>query len=218
MTPTQARLDLGPVWTIVVAAGSGARFGAAKQYERLGDQRVLDWSVDDARRVSDGVVVVVPEADAAREHGVPGGATRSESVRAGLAHVPADAAVVCVHDACRPLAGEHLFRSVIGAVAAGADAAVPGLDVADTIKVVDHTNRVVSTPARHTLRAVQTPQAFRADVLRAVHAGGGEATDDAALVEEAGGTVLVVPGDGRARKITTPDDLSWARAQLGERG
>jgi 2-C-methyl-D-erythritol 4-phosphate cytidylyltransferase len=217
VTPTQARLDLGPVWTIVVAAGSGSRFGAAKQYERLGDQRVLDWSVDAARRVSDGVVVVVPAADAAREQGVPGGATRSESVRAGLARVPAEAAIVCVHDACRPLASEHLFRSVIGAVAAGADAAVPGLEVADTIKVIDATNRVVSTPARETLRAVQTPQAFRAGVLRAVHAGGGEATDDAALVEAADGTVMVVPGEVRARKITTPDDLLWARVQLGEK-
>lgn len=217
MTPTQARLELGPVWTIVVAGGSGTRFGAPKQYERLGDQRVLDRSVDAARRVSDGVVVVVPAEDAAREHGVPGGATRSESVRAGLAQVPADAEIVCVHDACRPLADEHLFRAVIGAVAAGADAAVPGLEVADTIKVIDDVNRVVSTPERHTLRAVQTPQAFRAAILRAVHAGGGEATDDAALVEAAGGTVMVVPGHVRARKITTPDDLLWARAQLGEK-
>jgi 2-C-methyl-D-erythritol 4-phosphate cytidylyltransferase len=216
VTATQARLDLGPVWTIVVAAGSGSRFGAAKQYELLGHQRVLDWSVEAARRVSDGVVVVVPAEDAAREHGVPGGSTRSESVRAGLAAVPADAAVVCVHDACRPLAGEHLFRAVIGAVAAGADAAVPGLEVADTIKVVDATNRVLTTPQRHTLRAVQTPQAFRAAILRAVHARGGEATDDAALVEANGGTVMVVPGDERARKITTPDDLLWARAQLGD--
>ncbi|MCB0956580.1 MAG: 2-C-methyl-D-erythritol 4-phosphate cytidylyltransferase, partial [Ilumatobacter sp.] len=88
----------GPVWTIVVAGGSGRRFGGMKQYERLGGRRVLDWAVAAARAAGDGVVVVVPEDDAAREGGVAGGATRSQSVRNGLAAVPADAAIICVHD------------------------------------------------------------------------------------------------------------------------
>ena len=89
------------VWTIVVAAGAGTRFGGPKQYEQLGDRRVLDWAVETARTVSDGVVVVVPAPDAAREGGVPGGATRSDSVRSGLARVPVDATVICVHNAAR---------------------------------------------------------------------------------------------------------------------
>ena len=106
---------------------------------------------------------------------------------------------------------------MIAAVAAGADAAVPGIPVADTIKVVEVNGTVVATPDRSTLVAVQTPQAFRASVLRAAHAGGGDATDDAALIEQAGGTVVVVEGDHLNRKITLPDDLEWARRKMGER-
>ena len=199
------------IWTIVVAGGSGRRFGGPKQYESLGDRRVIDWSVDTARRISDGVVVVVPAADAEREHAVAGGATRSDSVRAGLAHVPADATIVCVHDGARPFADEALYRRVITAVSAGADAAIPGIAVADTVKEIADDGTVLSTPPRDTLRAVQTPQAFRAHVLRAAHDERGDATDDAALVERAGGTVVVVDGHPDNRKITEPTDLRWAR-------
>jgi len=204
------------IWTIVVAGGSGTRFGGPKQYEALGDRRVLDWSVAGARESSDGVVVVVPAADAEREGGVAGGASRSESVRAGLAHVPADATIVCVHDGARPFADAALFGRVIDAVRAGAAAAIPGVAVADTVKQVDAEGRVVQTPDRSALAAVQTPQAFRASALRSAHAAGGEATDDAALVEAAGDRVVVVAGDVRNRKITDPDDLVWARRQLNE--
>lgn len=199
------------VWTIVVAGGSGQRFGRPKQFESLGPERVLDRSVRIARDATDGVVVVVPAADAEREGGVPGGATRSESVRAGLAAVPAEATVVCVHDAARPFADVALYGAVVAAVAGGADAAVPGVAVTDTIKQVDGDGVVVATPERASLVAVQTPQAFRASVLRAAHAGGGEGTDDAALVEAAGGRVVVVPGLAVNRKITEPGDLDWAR-------
>ena len=129
--------------------------------------------------------------------------------------MPLDADVICVHDAARPLATERLFRLVIAAVANGADAAIPGVPVADTIKVVDADGAVVATPDRATLVAVQTPQAFRASVLRAAHATGGDATDDAALVEKAGGRVVVVDGEPSNRKITLPDDLEWAREMLG---
>lgn len=207
------------MWAVVVAGGSGQRFGGPKQYEPLGAQRVIDWSMAAARAACDGVVLVVPAADAEREGGVAGGASRSESVRNGLAHVPADADIVCVHDGARPFADAELFQRVIDAVAAGADAAVPGLAVADTMKQVDADGRVVATPDRAALRAVQTPQAFRAHVLRAAHgAAAGDAlaaaTDDAALVEAAGGTVVVVPGSPINRKITDPDDLVWARQRV----
>ncbi len=182
---------------------------------------MIDVSRAVAEARSDGVVLVVPAHDVAAESGVAGGATRSESVRAGLAEVPEDADIVCVHDAARPLAPAALYDRVIEAIAAGADAAVPGRAVADTIKVIDTTTahgvvlgNVTATPDRSTLVAVQTPQAFRASALRAAHDSGGDATDDAALVESVGGNVVVVEGDAMARKITTPDDLAWARDQM----
>ncbi|BAN00779.1 IspD/TarI family cytidylyltransferase [Ilumatobacter coccineus] len=216
------------VWTIIVGGGSGQRFGRPKQYEKLDDLRVIDHARRTADAASDGVVLVVPADDVAREGGVAGGATRSESVRAGLAALPADVDVVCVHDAARPLASLELFERVIDAVLAGADAAVPGVPLADTIKVIDAAGLapgdiegargvVVDTPDRSTLVAVQTPQAFRADRLQAAHASGGEATDDAALIESVGGRVVVVDGEATNRKITTPDDLDWTRDQLGRR-
>ncbi len=206
------------VWTIVVAGGSGLRFGGMKQFEIVGEQRVLDWSVAAARAAGEGVVVVVPAADAEREGGVAGGASRSESVRNGLAHVPADATIVCVHDGARPFADAGVFARVIEAVAAGADGAIPGVPVADTIKHVDARGLVIGTPPRAELRAVQTPQAFRASVLRAAHASGADATDDAALVEAGGGRVVVVEGDVVNRKITDPDDLRWARQHAAPEG
>ena len=201
------------IWTIVVAAGAGTRFGGPKQFETLGDRRVIDWAVAVARESSDGVVVVLPPEVAEREGGVPGGASRSDSVRRGLAAVPKNTTIICVHDAARPFANEDDFARVIEAVSEGADGAVPAIPVADTIKVVDDTGQVLRTPARGSLRAVQTPQAFRAEVLRRAHAGMGESTDDAALVEAEGGKVVVVDGDVLNRKITTRDDLDWARAQ-----
>ena len=217
----------GPVWTIVVAGGSGRRFGSLKQFEELGGRRVLDLSVDMARECSDGVVVVVPAEDAEREGGVAGGPTRTASVRNGLAAVPADAAVILVHDAARPFASPSLYRSVIDAVLAGADGAVPGLPVTDTVKSIEVVEskglglsgdevpavipRVTATPDRATLVAVQTPQAFRADVLRRAYVPEIDGTDDASLVELTGGTVVVVPGELDNRKITVPEDLVWAR-------
>ena len=205
------------IWTIVVGGGSGSRFGTPKQYETLGDGRVIDRSIAVAREASDGVVVVVPPEDAEREGAVAGGTSRSESVRAGLAAVPDEATIVCVHDAARPLASPDLFRRAIAAVIEGADAAIPGIAVADTIKVVAD-GVVVSTPDRASLIAVQTPQAFKASALRAAHQRGGDATDDAGLVEADGGIVVVVDGEVTNRKITVPDDLDWARRQLDTEG
>lgn len=205
------------MWTIVVAGGSGQRFGRPKQYEDLGGRRVLDWAVAAATDASEGVVLVLPAADVdpTNPHQVAGGTTRSESVRNGLAAVPPHASIVCVHDAARPFASAALFTSVVDAVARGADAAVPGVPVADTIKVVSPDGVVQHTPDRSTLVAVQTPQAFRASALRRAHASGAEGTDDASLVEALGGRVVVVEGEVRNRKITHPDDLVWARAEVG---
>jgi 2-C-methyl-D-erythritol 4-phosphate cytidylyltransferase len=215
----------GPVWTVVVAAGSGTRIGVRKQFVPVGGREVVAWALEAAAAASDGVVLVVPADDVdgrAERHRevrvVAGGATRSASVRAGLAAVPAEAAVVCVHDGARPFASPALFRAVVDAVRAGADGAVPGVAVTDTVKVVDAAGRVTATPDRDRLVAVQTPQAFAAGVLRAAHAAGGEGTDDAALVEAAGGTVVVVAGETVNRKVTRPEDLAWAEAQARREG
>ena len=215
------RSAAGAIWTIVVAGGSGRRFGSEKQYESLGGRRVIDVACDTARSASEGVVVVLPSEGAAAswsapdpacERAVVGGETRSDSVRAGLVAVPADAAVICVHDAARPLATGELFARVIEAVRAGAAGAIPGVAVTDTIKVVDQHGTVATTPDRSSLVAVQTPQAFAAGALREAHAAGGDGTDDAALVERRGGRVVVVAGEPWNRKITEPEDLVWARS------
>ena len=208
---------MGDVWAIIVAAGSGRRFGGAKQYEPLAGRRVIDWSVAAARTVADGVVLVVApdhagEAEPAADAVVAGADTRSGSVRAGLAAVPSDAEVVVVHDGTRPLADAALFRAVVDAVRAGADAAVPGVPVVDTLRA-----RAGGTVDRDGLVAVQTPQAFRAGPLRAAHAGEAEATDDASLVEAAGGKVVVVNGSPINLKITRRDDLVVAEALLRAR-
>lgn len=206
------------VWTIVVAAGSGTRFGKPKQYEPLGDRRVLDWSLQAAREVSDGVVLVVPADRAGRAEPyadvvVAGADTRSGSVRAGLAAVPEDAQVVVVHDGARPLASPQLFTAVADAVRAPladpCDAVVPVVAVTDTVR--SRTNGVVD---RADLVVVQTPQAFAAGALRAAHADGAEGTDDASLVEAHGGRVELVPGDPVNLKITYPSDLRIAAALL----
>lgn len=208
--PTTVTSVTGPTWTIVVAGGRGERFGERKQYLHLGGRRVLDWALAAAADHSDGVVLVVP-LDVAHEpepgvHAVvPGGRTRSDSVRAGLEAVPADAEVVVVHDAARPVPVPAVWEAVLAAVAAGADAAVPAVPVTDTLRSLDG-----ATVDRSRLVAVQTPQAFRAAALRQAHAGAGEATDDASLVEAAGGRVVVVDGDPRNLKITTPVDLALA--------
>ncbi len=206
------------VWSIVVAGGSGSRYGGPKTQEILNGQRVLDWSLRAARSYANGVVLVVSADRLRAEHGraefvVEGGPTRAESVRCGLAVVPSHADIVVIHDAARPLATPMLFERVIDAVRNGADAAIPALAVVDTIKQVEQ-DRVVSTLDRSALVAVQTPQAFRASVLREAHAGGLDATDDAGLVEAAGGTVVVVTGEERNRKLTTVDDLAILSALI----
>ncbi len=207
------------VAAIVVAAGAGTRFGARKQFEALGQTSVAASSVAACRSVAERVVLVAP-ADALEDlYGadavVAGGATRSASVRAGLAEV-GDADVVVVHDAARPLATPALFRAVVDALdeASGVVGAIPGLAVPDTLKRLDGTGGVAETVARDDLVAVQTPQAFVASALRAAHAAADDATDDATLVERAGGRVAVVAGEAQNRKLTTPEDLEAARRAM----
>lgn len=211
---------MNDVWSIVVGAGSGSRFGGAKQYEDLGGLRVVDHSVASASAHSDGVVVVLPASDlddhgvraAGADRVVAGGETRSESVRAGLAAVPVEAAIVLVHDAARPLADRGVFERVVDAVRRGAAAVVPVVDVVDTVRRVE--GGVVD---RSGLRAVQTPQGFASSVLRAAHSGGADATDDATLVEDSGHDVVLVEGDRANLKVTEPVDLVIARALLAVR-
>lgn len=147
---------------------------------------------------------------------VAGGADRSASVAAGLRALPGRDDIVLVHDAARALAPPSLFDAVIRAVESGHPAVVPGLPVADTVKAVDEHGTVQGTPDRATLRAVQTPQGFTRDVLEQAHASGQSASDDAGLVERTGGTVMVIPGDARAMKVTTQHDLAVAAVFLRE--
>ncbi|MGH9074114.1 MAG: 2-C-methyl-D-erythritol 4-phosphate cytidylyltransferase [Acidimicrobiales bacterium] len=210
------------VWAVVVAGGRGLRFGCPKQFAILAGRPVLDWSLEAARSVASGVVLALP-ADGDLEAGladvaVHGGATRSASVRAGLAAVPGGVDVVVVHDAARPLATPALFRAVLAPleVEAPTAGAVPALPVVETVKRVLG-GRVVATVDRHDLVTVQTPQAFRTGILRSAHRAGAEGTDDAALVEAAGGTVLTVPGDPSNLKLTAPSDLALAEALLQAR-
>ena len=215
------------VWTVVAAAGKGRRFGGSKQFSELRGALVLDWSVMSAALWSEGVVVVVPSADASDAGGwspqqrallsqcqaevsvVAGGVLRSDSVRCGLASVPDSAEVVLVHDGARPLAGGGVYERVIAAVRAGAEAVVPVVEIADSLRW-----RQGGAADRGRLVAVQTPQGFRADVLRAAHASGDDATDDAALVESAGTKIVMVDGDARNLKITAPHDLAVAEVLL----
>ena len=214
------------VWAIVVAGGNGSRFGGPKQFAHVGGRPLVEWSLEAAASCVDGVVLVVPEdqLDTAPRFDrtgadvvVAGGPTRAASVRAGLAAVPDAAAVVVVHDAARPLASPALFRAVIGAVIddGRVGGAIPGVPVTDTLKEVDGGVVAVTVP-RDRLVAVQTPQAFRADVLRSAHAGGEEATDDAALVEQQGGTVVVVAGEPGNLKVTVERDLALVELALAD--
>lgn len=147
---------------------------------------------------------------------VAGGRTRQDSVAAALASLPEEVDTVLVHDAARPLTPVEVLSRVVAALRGGAPAVVPVVAMADTVKEVDAAGRVAATLPRERLRAVQTPQGFRREVLLAAHArarrAGSAATDDAALVEELGLPVTTVPGDARGLKVTTPADLALAEA------
>ncbi|MFB7380904.1 2-C-methyl-D-erythritol 4-phosphate cytidylyltransferase [Kitasatospora purpeofusca] len=236
---------------VVPAAGRGERLGpgAPKALRDLGGVPLLVHAVRALTRSrAVGLVVVAAPADGVAEvvalldsHGlegkdirvVAGGDTRQESVRLGLAAIPAEVGIVLVHDAARPLVPVEVVDAVAAAVRAGAEAVVPAVPLADTVKRVEPVRGgpepVLDTPDRATLRAVQTPQGFRRDTLAEVHAkalaeesagvegGLPPVTDDAGLVERFGGRVVVVPGHEEAFKVTRPLDLVLAEAVLARR-
>jgi len=211
------------VAAVVVAAGQGQRYGGPKQFAVLNHDTVATHSVRAARCVAERVILVVPTNYQGNGEGadvvVVGSSTRAGSVRAGLQEC-GDADVIIVHDAARPLATPALFHSVVDAILAGADGAVPGLSILDTVKRIRHEGDVTivgSTEVRDELVTVQTPQAFARDALVRAHANGDEATDDAALVEALGGRVVVVPGELDNLKITVPGDLATASSIVSRR-
>ncbi|MEE6164130.1 MULTISPECIES: 2-C-methyl-D-erythritol 4-phosphate cytidylyltransferase [unclassified Mycolicibacterium] len=222
---------------VVPAAGSGERLGAGrpKAFVKLAGRPLLEHALEGLRAsgVIDAVVVAVPPAltDEAKlifggaAEIVAGGADRTESVRLAL-QAAGDAEFVLVHDAARALTPATLIVRVVKALEAGHSAVVPGLPLADTIKAVDANGVVLGTPERAGLRAVQTPQGFRVEVLRRAYQRepGSDSlvasgfTDDASLVEQSGTPVQVVDGDPMAFKITTPMDLLLAEAVLARGG
>jgi 2-C-methyl-D-erythritol 4-phosphate cytidylyltransferase len=222
------------VWAILVAAGRGERLGLdrPKAFAKLGDEPLL---AEPLRRLEscpwvDDIVLVAPpgwEEPAillAEEEGcgkvracVTGGETRSDSVRAGLGEVPADALVVLVHDAARPLVSDEVVERVLAPLSEGWDGAVPGLAVGDTLKRVGSDGGVEETVSRDGLWAVQTPQAFVAETLRRALSPSNtvlQATDCAGYVEAAGGRVKVVDGDPRLLKVTSEADLEMVAGWL----
>jgi 2-C-methyl-D-erythritol 4-phosphate cytidylyltransferase len=221
------------VGVVVVAAGSGTRLGAglAKAFVPLRGRPLLGYAVDTVARLPRlAALVVVAPPRLADPTGpswagvdlppdavvVAGGASRTDSVAAGLAAL-GDVDVVLVHDAARCLTPLEVFERVVEAVRGGAAGAVPGIALVDTVKAVDAQGVITGTPDRASLRAVQTPQGFAREVLVAAYAGGSAATDDAALVELGGHHVIVVEGDPLAFKVTTRDDLEHAERVLALR-
>lgn len=220
------------VWAVLVAAGRGERFGGdrPKAFAKLRGRVMLAESLERLERSDwiEAIVIVAPveweepsillaeELSAGKVSScVPGGATRADSVRAGVAEVPDDVPVILVHDAARPLLPEAVIERVITALGDGWDGAVPALPVADTIKRAREDGAVLETLDRSGLVAVQTPQAFASAALRS--ALGGDitgVTDCAGLVEAAGGRVRIVEGDPRLLKVTTPSDLALVETLL----
>jgi 2-C-methyl-D-erythritol 4-phosphate cytidylyltransferase len=218
------------VWAVIVAAGRGERLGLdrPKAFAKLNGRPLLAESLERLEWSDwvDAIVVAAPPdweepvILLAEELGcgkvvavVPGGESRAASVRAGLAEVADDAAITLVHDAARPVLPEDVVERLMTALGEGWDGVVPGLPVADTVKRVDG-DRVVETVDRASLVGAQTPQAFVWPALREAVAGGGDATDCAALVEARGGRIKVVPGDRRLLKITERADLELAATWL----
>lgn len=227
-------LTSGMTAVIVPAAGRGERLGpgAPKALRTLAGQPILLHAVRNlaTARDIDVIVVAVPE-DAVDESRallagielpitiVSGGETRQDSVARALLALAPEVDVVLVHDAARPLVPADVVDRVAAAVRGGAQAVIPTLGVVDTIKEVDDDGVVRLTLDRSRLRAVQTPQGFARDVLQQAHASsdGGDATDDAGMVERMGVAVRTVAGHEEAFKITRPIDLVLAEAILARR-
>jgi 2-C-methyl-D-erythritol 4-phosphate cytidylyltransferase len=219
------------VWAVLAAAGRGERLGSnrPKAFAKLRDRPLLAESLErlESSAWVDAIVIVAPPGweepsiliaeELACTKVVAcasGGETRAESVRAGVAEVGDDAAVIAVHDAARPILPEEVLERVLTALNEGWDGAVPALPLADTIKRVQG-GQIVETLLREELFAAQTPQAFLAPVLRKALAGDlAAATDCSALVEARGGRVTTVPGDRRLLKVTDRADLELVESFL----
>ena len=205
---------------VIAAGGSGERLGASvpKAFVVVGGKPIYEWSASVLREVCDRVVVVVPPERAEGDL-VAGGPSRSASVRNAVLAAP-EADVYVVHDAARPLVTVDLVERCIAALE-GVEGAIAAARVTDTVKQADEGGRVLRTLDRSALWAVQTPQVFRADALRSALEAGepvlAGATDDASLVEEAGGTIAVVEAPRENIKVTTPLDLRVAEAILEQR-
>jgi len=201
------------VWTVLLAAGSGRRLGTAKQFLYIGGQRAVDRVVRTARRVVDGVVLVLPDGvewdGPAVDAVAVGGSTRSQSVRAGLALVPALADIVLIHDAAHPLVTEDLLRSVIAGVHDDVDGAVCALPMTQVVHQVADGIVVEVLPKQGQVLA-QAPTAFRAHVLRQAHAHHPDVVEDVGLVVSRGGRVAVVAGDPLNLHVTSVEE--WAMA------
>jgi 2-C-methyl-D-erythritol 4-phosphate cytidylyltransferase len=206
---------------IIPAAGSGERLGSEgpKAFVVVGGRPLVEWSLDVLRAACDRVVVAVPEGHEGEDR-IRGGAVRSESVRLAL-HAAPEASIVVVHDAARPLVTPSLVRECIAALD-GVDGAIAAAPMTDTVKEAGDGGVVERTLDRARLWRVQTPQVFRADVLRRALDVPPEAlaaaTDDAALVEAAGGTIRIVEASADNIKVTRPIDLALAELLLAERG
>ena len=225
-------MDPSGVVAIVPAAGSGLRLGAGvpKAFVELGGVPMVLRAVDGllGSDVVGRVVVVVPSAEVAAASSlfpgrpvtvVAGGASRTASVAAGLRELAPDVDVVLVHDAARPLTPPEVVRRVVAAVRSGLSAVIPVLPVADTVKRVDDGGVVTGNVDRSPMRAVQTPQGFRAgDLVRAYDGVADALTDDAGLVEALGGPVHTVDGDPEAFKVTTAWDLRIAELLIAGAG
>ena len=211
---------------IIAAAGSGERFGATlpKALITLGNRTLIEHAVAALAPIASEIVICAPagyekqiqELVGADITVVTGGTTRSDSVRAGITALTGNNKYVLVHDAARALASTQLAKNVLAALEKGEVAVIPGLELIDTVKSVDAGGHVTSTPDRAGLRRVQTPQGFDLEILKKAHSSGANATDDGALVEAIGHKVLIINGEDRALKITTPADLATALSTLGD--
>jgi 2-C-methyl-D-erythritol 4-phosphate cytidylyltransferase len=202
---------------IVPAGGSGERLGAdrPKAFVVCAGRPMVEWSVEALSAVCSRVVLAVPAGHEHPPDRVTGGSSRSVSVRNALAVAP-EATVVVVHDAARPLVTSGLVRECLEALD-GVDGVIAACPVSDTVHVASPDLLIADSPDRSTLWAAQTPQVFDADILRRALEAGGPATDEAALVAAAGGTVRLIEGPSDNIKVTTPTDLRLAEAILRDR-
>ena len=223
------------VSAIIAAAGYGKRLGQPKQFLELLGKPIVSYSlrVFDACELIDEIILVINQEDLGKaerlvaELGISkpvkfaiGGEERQDSVHHGLNRISEDTEIVVIHDGCRPLVTKSLIVELVSEAKASG-AAIPGVPAKDTIKEVDEKNLVSSTLDRSILFNIQTPQAFKKDLIKEAyeHAQriGYKATDDARLVERLGQPVKVVTGSYENIKITTPDDLVAAEAHLKAR-